>query len=65
MTAMTEREGPGDAKGNVEDELDEAATNRGREKDAAPEEEEQTGGSGGSGGVKGNVEDEQRRTQER
>ncbi len=57
---MTERrEGHGETKDNVRDDLDEAS--RGRKKDATPDavEEEATGG----GGVKDNVQDEQDETQ--
>ena len=60
MTERERREGPGDTKDNVRDDLDEAST--GRKKDATPdavEEEEATGG----GGVKDNVKDEQDETQ--
>ncbi len=60
MTERERREGTGDAKDNVRDDLDEAS--RGRKKDATPdavEEEEATGG----GGVKDNVQDEQDETQ--
>ena len=60
MTERERREGTGDAKDNVRDDLDEAS--RDRKKDATPdavEEEEATGG----GGVKDNVTDEQDETQ--
>ncbi len=60
MTERERREGTGDAKDNVRDDLDEAS--KGRKKDATPdavEEEEATGG----GGVKDNVQDEQDETQ--
>lgn len=62
MTERDRREGPGETKDNVRDDLDEAS--RGRKKDATPdavEEEEATGG--GDGGVKGNVKDEHDETQ--
>ncbi len=60
MTERERREGTGDTKDNVRDEHDEASTDR--KKDATPdavEAEEATGG----GGVKGNVEDDLRKTQ--
>lgn len=60
---MTERrEGTGETKDNVKDDLDEATSKR--KKDAttdAVEEEESTGG----GGVKDNVKDDLRKSQER
>ena len=62
MTERERREGTGNTKGNVEDDLDEAS--KGRKKDAttdAVEEEESTGG----GGVKDNVSDDLKKTQER
>jgi len=60
MTERERREGHGETKDNVSDDLDEAS--RDRKKDATPdavEEEEATGG----GGVKDNVEDDLRKTQ--
>ena len=58
MTERERREGTGETRDNVRDDLDEAA--RGREKDATPDaaEEESSGG-----GVKDNVEDEFQKTQ--
>ena len=61
MTERERREGTGETKDNVSDDLDEAS--KGRKKDAgteAVEEEEATGG----GGMKDNVTDDQRKTQE-
>ena len=58
MTERERREGTGDAKDNVRDDLDEASTSR--KKDAGTEAAE-TGESGG--GVKDNVTDEHRKTQ--
>ena len=60
MTERERREGTGDAKDNVRDDLDEAATDR--KKDATPDAVEQEEASGG-GGVKDNVQDEQDETQ--
>jgi len=60
MTERERREGTGEIKDNVSDDLDEAS--KGRKKDATPdavEAEEATGG----GGVKDNVEDDLRKTQ--
>ncbi len=59
MTERERREGPGETKDNVRDDLDEAST--GRKKDATPSsaEEEASGG----GGVKDNVQDEHDETQ--
>ena len=60
MTERERREGPGETKDNVRDDLDEAS--KGRKKDATPsaaEAEESTGG----GGVKDNVKDEHDETQ--
>ena len=59
MTERERREGTGETRDNVRDDLDEAS--RGRRKDATPDtvEEESTGG----GGVKDNVEDDLRKTQ--
>ncbi|QIN83903.1 hypothetical protein GBA63_15570 [Rubrobacter tropicus] len=60
MTERDRREGTGETRDNVRDDLDEAS--KGRRKDATPgavEEEEATGG----GGVKDNVTDDQRKTQ--
>jgi hypothetical protein len=60
MTERERREGTGGTKGNVDDELDEAASKR--RKDATPdavEEEEATGG----GGAKDNLTDDLRKTQ--
>ena len=61
MTERESREGTGGTRGNVRDDLDEAAQKR--KKDAttdAVEDEESTGG----GGVKDNVGDEHEKTQE-
>lgn len=63
MTERERREGHGETKDNVRDDLDEAS--RGRKKDATPdamEAEEATGG-GNDGGVKDNVKDEHEETQ--
>ena len=59
MTERERREGTGETRDNVRDDLDEAAG--GRKKDATPDaaEEEASGG----GGVKDNVEDEFQKTQ--
>ncbi len=60
MTERDRREGTGETRDNVRDDLDEAS--RGRKKDATPdavEAEEATGG----GGVKDNVKDEHEETQ--
>ena len=60
MTERERREGPGETKDNVRDDLDEAS--RGRKKDDTPggvEGEESSGG----GGVKDNVKDEHDKTQ--
>ena len=59
MTDRERREGPGETKDNVRDDLDEAS--RGRKKDVTPSsaEEEASGG----GGVKDNVKDEHDETQ--
>jgi hypothetical protein len=60
MTERERREGTGDSKDNVRDDLGEAS--KGRKKDAttdAVEAEEATGG----GGVKDNVQDEHEKTQ--
>ena len=67
MTERDRREGHGETKDNVRDDLDEAS--RGRKKDAttdAVEAEEATGGGSGGGsdgGVKDNVRDEHEETQ--
>lgn len=58
MTERERREGTGETKDNVGDDLDEAA--RGRKKDADATEEE---GSPGGGGVKDNVTDDHEKTQ--
>ena len=60
MTERDRREGTGETRDNVRDDLDEAS--KGRKKDATPaavEAEEATGG----GGVKDNVKDEHDETQ--
>ena len=60
MTERERREGTGETRDNVRDDLDEAA--RGRKKDDTPggvEGEESSGG----GGVKDNVKDEHDKTQ--
>jgi len=60
MTERDRREGTGETRDNVRDDLDEAS--KGRKKDATPgavEDEEATGG----GGVKDNVTDEHDETQ--
>lgn len=60
MTERERREGTGETRDNVRDDLDEAS--KGRKKDAdteAVDAEEATGG----GGVKDNVEDDLRKTQ--
>ena len=61
MTERELREGPGDTKDNVRDDLDEASS--GRKKDVAPSSVEREGSGGGDGGVKDNVQDEQEETQ--
>lgn len=61
MTERDRREGTGETRDNVRDDLEEAS--KGRKKDAttdAVEAEEEAGG----GGVKDNVTDDQRKTQE-
>ena len=61
MTERDRREGTGETRDNVRDDLEEAS--KGRKKDAttdAVEAEEEAGG----GGVKNNVTDDQRKTQE-
>ena len=60
MTERERREGPGETKDNVRDDLDEAST--GRKKDATPSAVEEEAASGG-GGVKDNVQDEHEKTQ--
>jgi hypothetical protein len=59
MTERERREGTGETRDNVRDDLDEAS--KSRKKDATPDavEEESPGG----GGVKDNVEDDLRKTQ--
>ena len=59
MTERERREGTGETKDNVSDDLDEAAKGRRKEgaRDAAEEES-------GGGGVKDNVGDDMRKTQE-
>ena len=60
MTERERREGPGETKDNVRDDLDEAS--KGRKKDVTPGSVEEETSSGG-GGVKDNVEDDLRKTQ--
>jgi len=60
MTERERREGTGEAKDNVRDDLDEAS--KGRKKDATPDAAE-AGESTGGGGVKDNVQDEHDETQ--
>ena len=62
MTDRERREGPGNTRDNVRDDLDEAA--RKRDKDATDAVEEE-GSAGGPGGTKSNVSDEQEKTQRR
>ena len=62
MTERDRREGTGETRDNVRDDLDEAS--KGRKKDATPsaaDKEEAAGGGGG--GVKDNVKDEHDETQ--
>ncbi len=59
MTERERREGTGDSKDNVRDDLDEAS--KGRRKDANTDAAESEGPSGG--GVKDNVQDEHEETQ--
>jgi len=59
MTERDRREGPGETRDNVRDDLNEAAK-KGRKRDATPDAvEEESGG----GGVKDNVKDEHDETQ--
>ena len=60
MTERDRREGTGETRDNVRDDLDEAS--RGRKKDATPEAGEAEEATGG-GGVKDNVKDEHEETQ--
>ena len=60
MTERERREGTGDSKDNVRDDLDEAS--KGRRKDATTDAGESEAPSGG-GGVKDNVQDEHEETQ--
>jgi hypothetical protein len=60
MTERERREGTGETRDNVRDDLDEAS--RGRKKDATPDAVEGEEAAGG-GGVKDNVEDDLRKTQ--
>jgi hypothetical protein len=60
MTERDRREGTGETRDNVRDDLDEAS--RGRKKDATRDAVEDEGSAGG-GGVKDNVEDDLRKTQ--
>jgi len=61
MTERERREGTGETKDNVQDDLDEAS--KGRKKDATPDAVEEEAASGGDGGVKDNVTDDLRKTQ--
>ncbi len=58
MTERERREGTGEAKDNVRDDLDEAS--RGRKKDVTPDAADK---EAGGGGVKDNVQDEHDKTQ--
>lgn len=58
MTERERREGTGETKGNVRDDLDEAS--KGRKKDATPDTADK---EEGGGGVKDNVIDEHEETQ--
>ena len=60
MTERERREGTGEAKDNVRDDLDEAS--KGRKKDDTPDAAESKEATGG-GGVKDNVQDEHDETQ--
>ncbi len=60
MTERERREGTGETKDNVRDDLDEAS--RGTKKDVTPSAVEEEEASGG-GGVKDNVQDDLRKTQ--
>jgi hypothetical protein len=60
MTERERREGTGETRDNVRDDLDEAS--RGRKKDATPDAVEEEAATGG-GGVKDNVKDEHDETQ--
>ncbi len=61
MTERESREGGGDTKDNVRDDLDEASEKRKKDATTGAGEEESTGGGGG--GVKGNVSDDLEKTQ--
>ena len=61
MTERERREGTGETRDNVRDDLDEAS--RGRKKDATPSAAEAEESTGGGGGVKDNVQDEHEETQ--
>lgn len=61
MTERERREGHGETKDNVRDDLDEAS--KGRKKDATPDAVEAEEATGGGGGVKDNVKDEMDETQ--
>jgi len=60
MTDRERREGTGETRDNVRDDLDEAS--KGTKKDATPSAVEEEEASGG-GGVKDNVSDEHEKTQ--
>ena len=59
MTERERREGTGETRDNVRDDLDEAS--KGRKKDATPDAAEDK--EAGGGGVKDNVSDEHEETQ--
>ena len=63
MTERESREGGGDTKDNVRDDLDEASSKR--KKDATTDAVEEEESTGGGGGVKDNVGDEMKKTQDR
>ena len=61
MTDRERREGPGNTKDNVQDDLDEATKRR--NKDATTDAVDEEEAAGGPGGTKGNVADDQEKTQ--
>lgn len=62
MTERENREGGGDTRDNVRDDLDEASKKR--KKDATTDAVEEEESTGGGGGVKDNVGDDLRKSQE-
>ena len=61
MTERERREGTGETRDNVRDDLDEAS--RGRKKDVTRDVVKEEGSGGEGGGVKDNVRDEHEETQ--